>query len=255
MTRHAARGRVGCEDERHRIPVHARHRGVDVAGAERDDGHAAAGELDPEAFEPRDRGRLGRRVCAGAGQAPEPGHAGDPDQSARAARAHRLDEGLERGGEPHDVRAQDALEGREILGRAARGAGRDARVGDDEIGEAAARDEVRGGRADRGGVGDVRTVRGRGDAELLRQRRERRRAAREEAEGGALPRIVPGERGADAARGPGDEDRTRNRDLLLRGPTSSPAPRRGPCAPARSARPRCRASAARCRPRPPGSGR
>ena len=55
-TRHAPGAYVDGEEERHRVPVHARHRRVDVPGAERDDGDPASGQLDAQA--PNHLGRL-----------------------------------------------------------------------------------------------------------------------------------------------------------------------------------------------------
>ena len=77
---------VGVDQERHPVRILRRHRRRDVAGADGDDGDAAAAQLDAQALEIGDRRRLRRRVRARAGQAAKAGDAGDADQRA-AARA------------------------------------------------------------------------------------------------------------------------------------------------------------------------
>jgi hypothetical protein len=80
-------------------------------------------------------------------------------------------------------------------------------IGDDDVRNAVAGEEVGRGARERGRVADVANVRG---DTPLRQRAgqsiELRLPAREQADDGAGGRVVPRERGADAAARAGDED-------------------------------------------------
>ena len=125
-----------------------------------------------------------------------------------AARTHRRDERLERCREPDDVGAQDAIEDRDVLRLGAGGADRDARIRDDDVGHAVACDEVLGRRAHRARIGDIGRVRRARDAERTREIVEEVLAPCHQPEYRTLARVVRRERGADPARGAGDEDRS-----------------------------------------------
>jgi len=82
-------GTSGGEEERHRMPVHARHGRVDVPRAKGDDGDAASGQLDAQALQPCDRCGLRCRVSPCARQPAEARDARDARENAGAARTHR----------------------------------------------------------------------------------------------------------------------------------------------------------------------
>ena len=130
--------------------------------------------------------------------APEPGSPRNPATLAmptstpRARAAHRRHERRERVHHAEHVRFEDRAEHRQVLRRLGQRAARDARVRDDDIGQAVARDEV-GGRAREIAPARARrrrTSRPSRGASARGEPIELRLAAREEPERRALRRVV-----------------------------------------------------------------
>jgi len=206
----ASRKHVDVGEEGHRVAVALGHRRADVPGRDRHDAHAAATQLDAQAFEIHDRRGLRRAVGAGPGQAANSRHARDARQPAGTARAHRGHERREGIEHPGHVDVDDSAEHRRVGSLAGQRAGADAGVGDHHVGRRAVDgNEVGGCARQRTAVGHVEGIamhvrpgQRRGDP------RELVRAPRGEPDrrSGEAPVVFARQRLADAARRAGDED-------------------------------------------------
>ncbi len=93
-----------------------------------------------------------------ARQAAKPGDARDADERTAAGGLHRCDERAKRVDHPEDVRVEDRAERRQVLVMLGQRAPRDAGVGDDDLGHAEPRDEIRRCASERIGVAHIALV-------------------------------------------------------------------------------------------------
>ena len=137
------RGFVRREQERHAVRILRRHRRRDVAGANRHDRDAAAAQLDAQALEIRDRRRLRAGVRARAREC-RGSRRRSRCRPARRACASRI--GCRNGWNvctrPITLVSNTARNAGRSSAMLRQRAARHARVGDDDVGRAEARDEI-----------------------------------------------------------------------------------------------------------------